>query len=239
MTIKFCNSILLSNDQIALICHRRFGVGADGLILLELAEGYDFKMLYYNSDGAESSMCGNGGRCIVKFAQEVGVIKDTCKFLAIDGDHYATISEEIVSLQMSEVSIVKKVGEDYELNTGSPHYVRLDSEIDKIDILPISQKIRYSDQYPQGINVNFVEEISPSEFKIRTYERGVEDETYSCGTGVTAASIIYGLKSDESTFKVHTLGGILSVKYDQVDGVYTNIFLQGPAVKAFEGVFIF
>jgi diaminopimelate epimerase len=136
---------------------------------------------------------------------------------------------------MSDVTEVKSIGEDYELNTGSPHYVMFENKIEEIDIIPIAQKILYSDRYPQGINVNFVEKTTENSFKIRTYERGVEDETYSCGTGVTAASIVCGLSNGITDFCIETKGGRLGVKFDKIENGFENIFLSGPAVKAFEG----
>ena len=174
---------LLNTSAIHSLCDRRYGIGGDGLMLLNDRNGYDFEMKYYNADGNESSMCGNGGRCLVKFAYHMGIHRSTYKFMAVDGEHEAEIdTDETVSLRMKDVAGVKKFKGDNLLNTGSPHYVSFRSEIDKINVVSEAHKIRYNDIFAkEGINVNFVE-TNTGKVKMRTYERGVEDETLSCGT---------------------------------------------------------
>ena len=231
------------------LCHRRFGIGADGLILLQNAEGYDFRMVYYNSDGNKSSMCGNGGRCLVAFAHFLGLVTDKAHFIATDGPHEAIVNEAIplstelhISLHMQDVNEVTKEGNDVcILNTGSPHYVKFEKEIDTINIVPEARAIRYNEIYKQeGINVNFVQHRGKEHIKVRTYERGVEDETYSCGTGVTASAIANHAKyhpTTEGAFstKINTPGGELEVSFHAKGHHYTNVWLKGPAVRVFEG----
>lgn len=221
------------------LCDRRFGIGADGLILLETHPQYDFKMVYYNSDGNESSMCGNGGRCLVAFAKQMGVISDTAKFEAVDGYHFATIdSENNVSLQMKDVDAIKNETNYTFLNTGSPHHVELISDLEKLDVKSEGSKIRYSDLYGSaGSNVNFVNQIANDIFAVRTYERGVEDETLSCGTGVTAVAIAMHQtgKTNNNIIDLNVEGGKLKVQFDVDNGNYTNVFLIGPATFVFEG----
>lgn len=229
----------LQQKQVAAICERRFGVGADGLMLLNKKEGYDFEMKYFNANGAESTMCGNGGRCLVKFASDIGIIKSEYSFLAVDGVHEATISlEGIVALKMSDVHRIDGVNGNFILNTGSPHYVILRNDVMDLDVFKRGRDIRYSREYEkEGINVNFVEQLEePDEIIVRTYERGVEDETLSCGTGVTAAAIV--CSHNENGFNhvgVQTRGGRLSVEYDKIGDSYQNVWLIGPAQKVFEG----
>ncbi len=224
---------------IAFLCDRRFGIGADGLILLENLPDYDFKMVYYNSDGNESSMCGNGGRCLVAFAKKLGIIQNEATFIATDGEHYATISDGgIVSLQMKDVDDVKVLPEYVFLDTGSPHHVQLVSDLKIADVKNDGAKIRYSNLYGnKGSNVNFVEQKNDSEFSVRTYERGVEDETLSCGTGVTAVAIAMNAigKTNSNSVSLNVEGGKLEVSFEISDGKYKNVFLKGPAAFVFEG----
>ena len=230
-------TISLTAKQIKWLCDRRFGIGADGLMLLELEPGIDFKMVYFNSDGNESSMCGNGGRCITAFAKRLGIISDTAKFLAIDGIHEAKISNDTVSLKMNNVRHVE-VGEDFfYLNTGSPHYVKFVNDIENVDVFEEGKKIRYSNRFAaEGTNVNFIEK-KDNELFVRTYERGVEDETLSCGTGVTAAALIAAFKgqsTDKNNCAIKTLGGNLNVKFEKVlESTFYNIWLEGPATFVF------
>ena len=230
--------ILLTTEQIKWLCDRRFGIGADGLMLLEFQEGVDFKMVYYNSDGNESSMCGNGGRCITAFAKLLGIIESSAKFIAIDGMHEAKIEDEFVSLKMNEVKQIE-TGENYfYLNTGSPHYVQFVDDIDTIDVFTEGKKIRYNDRFKaEGTNVNFIQKTE-HELVVRTYERGVENETLSCGTGVTAAALVAALTGNSTTknnCSVKTLGGNLNVTFEKVlESNFYNIWLEGPAVFVFK-----
>ncbi|MDI1255006.1 MAG: diaminopimelate epimerase [Flavobacterium sp.] len=220
------------------LCDRRFGIGADGLILLENDKKNDFRMVYYNSDGNESSMCGNGGRCLVAFAESLGVIKNKTTFIATDGLHHATISEDVVSLQMKDVETVKIAGDYVFLDTGSPHHVQLVDDLKAINIKTEGAKIRYSELYGEkGSNVNFVNQKSEDTFSVRTYERGVEDETLSCGTGVTAVAIAMRAlgKTQSNTIQLNVEGGKLEVSFKPAGGNYTDVFLKGPATFVFKG----
>ena len=229
----------LTSEQVNFLCDRRFGIGADGLMLLNTLTGYDFEMKYYNSDGKESSMCGNGGRCLVKFAYDCGIQKTNYKFLAVDGDHEATIQPDgLVALKMNDVGEVKNDHDNFILNTGSPHYVKLTDDVMHLDVYKKGKEIRYSKPFEkEGINVNFVEQTeAPDKIIVRTYERGVEDETYSCGTGVTAAALVcHHNEAGFNRVEVTTKGGDLSVEYDKIGDQFKNIWLNGPAIKVFEG----
>jgi len=233
---------MLDKQAIANLCDRRFGVGADGLMLLENQDGYDFKMVYYNADGNEGSMCGNGGRCIVAFAKHLDIITDATKFLATDGTHHAKIAEtgNWISLQMIDVAEINKDGDAYVLNTGSPHYVKVTTGLETKDVYNDGYAIRNNPTYKAaGINVNFVEENKDSDgYFVRTFERGVENETYACGTGVTAVAIAMA-KHHQQTGHINTsikvLGGNLNVRFDSDGEKFSNIFLEGPAELVFEG----
>ena len=231
-------NISLSKQQIKNLSNRRFGIGADGLMLLNVKEGYDFEMEYYNSDGNESSMCGNGGRCMVKFAQQLGIRKGKYFFKAIDGDHEATLDENNwVNLKMKDVKGIRKHYTDFVLDTGSPHYVKPTIDVRKYNVVKTGREIRYSDEFgKEGINVNFAEHDGRGIF-VRTYERGVEDETLSCGTGVTAAALVFA--HNENGFnrvEVKTLGGNLAVEFDKAgEEEFKNIWLCGPAQFVFKG----
>lgn len=227
-------------EVIEWLCDRRFGIGADGLILLQPLSGFDFEMVYFNSDGRESSMCGNGGRCVVAFAHHLGVIADRCHFLAIDGPHEASIvNGDWVELRMNDVTKIEN-GEGHSiLNTGSPHFVSFVEDLDDINVAETGAQIRYSSRFREkGINVNFVEEAS-GQLKVATYERGVEAETLSCGTGVTAAALAWYKRNSPSGKKVVDIrakGGELQVRFEPTaDGGFTNIWLCGPAKKVFKG----
>lgn len=231
----------LNSSQIAKLCDRKFGIGADGLMLLEKSNNYDFEMKYFNSDGNVGSMCGNGGRCIVKFAQDIDLIDQHAIFLAFDGVHEAIIDENgLVELEMCDVGNVSKLNDNScVLNTGSPHYVKFIEDVNAIDVVEEGRKIRNSESFvKEGINVNFVS-VMNNELQIRTYERGVEDETLSCGTGVTAsviASVFLGLvKFEGLPITVYSKGGILKVCFVQSENSFNNIVLIGPAIKTFEG----
>jgi len=223
---------------IAFLCDRRFGIGADGLILLENHEDYDFKMVYYNSDGNESSMCGNGGRCIASFARFLGVITNEARFLAIDGEHKAILNGSKVSLQMQDVSDIKKFDNHVFLDTGSPHHVQLEGMLQQLNIKEEGSKIRYGDLYNEaGSNVNFVQKVTANKFAIRTYERGVEDETLSCGTGVTAVALAMHHigETDDEVVQLITQGGLLEVRFKKTSNGYEDIWLVGPAAMVFKG----
>ena len=229
----------LSTEIIRKICDRRFGVGGDGLMLLNTHPQYDFEMKYYNADGRESSMCGNGGRCLTKFASDMGILKSDYTFLAIDGVHESTIETDgTVALKMKDVEGIKQLHNNYVLDTGSPHFVESVGDVMHYDVYKRGQEIRYSKEFAkEGINVNFVQETDQRDLIIvRTYERGVEDETLSCGTGVTAAALVFSHNDTGfNRVEVKTRGGHLSVEYDRVNGRYENIWLIGPAEKVFEG----
>jgi diaminopimelate epimerase len=239
-------SFPVSTDLINRLCDRRFGIGADGLILLQNHPGYDFEMVYFNSDGNLSSMCGNGGRCLAAFAKYLGIGGNELSFIAVDGPHKAYFIDDLVSLQMIDVKEITSRGEDLVLNTGSPHYVRFVSDVNSLDIVKLAKEIRYNNEFKEkGINVNFVEvdPIKPNSIKLRTYERGVEDETLACGTGVVASSIAFYHRfgKDKTSASSHKIsvkaaGGNLEVSFDfSPDTSYTNVWLTGPAERAFEG----
>jgi diaminopimelate epimerase len=230
---------LLSIDQIQTICDRRFGVGADGLIKINSNDQSDFEVDYYNSDGSKS-FCGNGARCSVAFAETLGIDVSKTDFIGIDGLHNASKIDDIISLEMMNVSEVKKVNSDFIVFTGSPHYIRFTNSIESIDIVQFGKEIRYSEEYKEnGINVNLVEIKSLNELIVNTYERGVEDETLSCGTGVTACVLAYGFERSLlgfNTIEVKVKGGILKVSFNQVEkGVFENILLIGPGEFVFQG----
>ncbi len=226
-----------NTDIIAKLCNRHFGIGADGLILLEEDTNTNFKMVYYNSDGNESTMCGNGGRCIVAFAHKLGLFETNTTFIAIDGLHHASISNNIVSLQMIDVNEVKIFNDYVFTNTGSPHHVQLVKNLADYDVFSNGRKIRNEVYNAEGSNVNFVEQINHNTFKVRTYERGVEDETLACGTGVTAVAIAMHAtkKTDRTSIVLPVEGGTLEVSFNEQNGNYTDVFLKGPATFVFKG----
>ncbi len=221
-------------------CDRRFGVGADGLMFLLQHDEYDFEMVYYNADGNLGSMCGNGGRCIVAFAKHLGIIDRETNFLAVDGPHYAKISESgnWVDLQMIDVNQICKDGNAYVLDTGSPHYVKEVVGLKELDVYTAGKAIRNNEVYKEkGINVNFVEDKGDYLF-VRTFERGVEDETYACGTGVTAVALSMAKhlhKTGHIETAIEVLGGKINIKFDYDGQQFSNIFLCGPAEKVFVG----
>ncbi|MBC6993456.1 diaminopimelate epimerase [Lewinella lacunae] len=234
--------VLPGMDQgtIAELCDRHFGIGADGLMLLRRHAEYDFEMLYYNSDGAPSSMCGNGGRCIVRFAHYLGIRREVYHFLAVDGPHRAVLLPSgNVSLEMNDVTSVHQATPDaFVLDTGSPHYVTLAHDPLQVNVNVEGRRIRQA--APFGINVNFIR-INGPEITIATYERGVEGETLACGTGVTAAAIVATLQTASATegpfqWVVRAKGGVLSVRGRYANGIFTDLWLEGPAVKVFSGV---
>ncbi len=233
------NAIQLTTKQINHLCDRKFGIGADGLMLLNLKDSYDFEMIYYNADGNESSMCGNGGRCLTQFAFDRGIKKSTFKFMAIDGEHEACFSDESwINLKMKNVDSITHNYGDFVLNTGSPHLVRPTNDVMNYDVFKHGHDIRYSPDFKaEGINVNFVESIDEDKIIVRTYERGVENETLSCGTGVTASALIFAHNENGfNRIEVTTLGGKLAVEFDKKgEELFENIWLCGPATFVFKG----
>ena len=226
----------IQQGTIAKLCDRRFGIGADGLILLQQNDN-NYEMLYFNSDGNESSMCGNGGRCFVKFMIDLGLIKQQVKFKAIDGWHHGEFLDPFIKLKMADVKNVEVFDNHCFADTGSPHHVVFSENLIDLDVKKLGAAIRYSAAYPQGTNVNFVHQLSPNRIEIRTYERGVEDETLSCGTGVTAAALTLAAlgKTTESEIKIKTQGGSLMVTFDKNGDSFSQIFLIGPAEQVFSG----
>lgn len=223
------------------ICDRKFGIGADGLILLENHTDYDYEMIYFNADGRTSSMCGNGGRCITAFAKQIGATKNENTFLAIDGEHISRNQNDgVVSLKMNDVKDIQSGEDFYIIDTGSPHYIIFVEDIDDIDIKSQGEAIRYSEKFKEeGINVNFVE-IKENHILVATYERGVEDETLSCGTGVTAAAMAYvlhAMKGDGThQVAIKTKGGELTVNFKlRADQTFVDVWLNGQATQVFSG----
>lgn len=224
------------------ICDRKFGIGADGFILLENSVSYDFKMVYFNADGNQGSMCGNGGRCIVAFADKLGVISSKTTFEANGILYIATIEKDLVSLTMNDVENIESHKDYLFLDTGSPHHVTFKKEVSKIDVFQKGKEIRNGSPYfEKGTNVNFAEQINENTFKVRTYERGVENETLSCGTGVTAVAIASHKlkKTNSNTIHLQTLGGNLEVSFEAEINSYKNVVLKGPATFVFKGEFEF
>lgn len=226
----------LTRAQIARLCDRRFGVGSDGLILLNAHPRFDFEMKNYNSDGGECSMCGNGGRSLVEFARTKGILKELYRFWAIDGEHEARVTQDsrgqsIVHLKMKDVRDVRDTPAGAMLDTGSPHLVCKTNQLMTFDVVTEGRKLRNSAMFmPAGINVNFVEDYGGKIF-VRTYERGVEDETLSCGTGIIAAALVC------SATEIETRGGMLHVQFTKKNETeFQNIWLMGPAQQTFEGV---
>ena len=228
-----------SKEEIAFLCDRRFGIGADGLILIESQPDFDFKMKYFNADGNEGSMCGNGSRCLTQFAFDQGIKKEKYSFIASDGDHESFIKENgWIHVKMIDVNNVKNYNEDFVLNTGSPHYVKQVVELDKLDVFNEGKLVRYNTEFKQnGINVNFVEKINNDTIKVRTYERGVEDETLSCGTGITASSLVcFYNDMGFNKINVQAPGGNLAVEFEKIgEHSFENIWLCGPATFVFKG----
>jgi diaminopimelate epimerase len=229
------NTKLVSN-----MCDRNFGIGADGLILLENHPTADFKMIYYNADGNLSSMCGNGGRCITHFAKLLGIIETKAVFEAADGMHEATVKLEEVSLKMGNVSAVEVFKNHSFLDTGSPHHVEMVNNLSDLDVKQKGARIRYNIYGKEGANVNFVEAIENDIFSVRTYERGVEAETLSCGTGVTAVALAMFETGKTTNDKVNlkTAGGKLTVRFTKTNKAYQDVFLEGPVALVFKGTWL-
>ena len=226
-----------NKSLVAKLCDRRFGIGADGLILLENDESVDFKMVYFNSDGNQGSMCGNGGRCLVAFANFLGIIGKETSFNAVDGLHSAIIEDDMVELKMNSVNEIHTKPNAYYLNTGSPHHVQVVESLEDLDVQKEGAKLRYGLYGERGSNINFVEPLDEGSFAVRTYERGVEDETLSCGTGVTAVAIAMhkANKIQAETVDIETKGGKLQVKFINDANGYSNVSLIGPAMQVFKG----
>ena len=230
-----------AKEEIARLCNRHFGIGADGLMLLSEKQGFDFYMTYYNSDGGESTMCGNGGRCMIIFAQLLGLTSSEPRFMAVDGEHTGKITgngnSRLIKLKMKDV-MVDEMAEDYLfINTGSPHYVIFADGVEALDIITEAKKIRYNTRFAkEGTNVDFVE-IRKDHLFVRSYERGVEDETLSCGTGVTASALAFAIKypSNNTSANILTKGGNLKVYYKQSGNAFSDIWLEGPVGFVFEG----
>ncbi len=226
----------LTAEQIARICHRRFGVGADGLIEINPSATEDFSMKYYNADGYEGTMCGNGGRCAAAFAHLKGYVSNKMRFEAIDGFHLAEIERELkketawhVAIQLRDVSEIKPIEGGFYIDTGSPHVVLFTDHLDNMDVFKEGKKIRESADYnPDGVNVNFVK-VSDEVLKVRTFERGVEDETLSCGTGVTAAAIAASRLYKKNSWQVITSGGDFQIDFEMDESKVWRVWLRGPA----------
>lgn len=222
--------------RVRALCDRKYGVGADGLILIRDHSDFDFEMIYYNADGSQS-MCGNGARCAVAFAAFLGIIPQKTRFLAIDGPHDAVISEDYIELKMGNVRDVLEQEQGFFINTGSPHYIKFVSQISDFPVYKEGKTIRYDEKFsPGGTNVNFVEKISDDQIYVRTYERGVENETLSCGTGVTAAALAFAKDRAHATIQIKTLGGRLAVRFSRdINSGFHDIWLIGPAALVFSG----
>jgi diaminopimelate epimerase len=228
------------SDLVKFLCDRRFGIGGDGLMLLQESSQYDFKMVYYNADGRESTMCGNGGRCLSAFARQTGMFDDKASFEAVDGVHEAIIEPDgDVRLKMNDITHIENDDGNLYLNTGSPHYTVLVNALDDFDVVKEGRNIRYNDKFSaEGTNVNFIQQMNQNILFVRTYERGVEDETLSCGTGVIASAITaaYLDLTDKSTANIQTKGGNLQVSFKKLSpNEYTDVWLKGPANFVFKG----
>ena len=226
-----------NHSMIAEICNRKYGIGADGLLLLENNSKVDFTMVYYNADGKLGSMCGNGGRCIVHFANFLNIINENIVFEAIDGLHEASIHNEIISLKMNDVASINVNTNSVFLNTGSPHHVEMVEDLKNYNVAENGFLIRNKTYGKEGSNINFVEKIGTNLFAVRTYERGVEAETLSCGTGVTAVAIALSETNriDSNNVELHTEGGNLLVHFNKLNGTYYDVYLEGPAKQVFKG----
>lgn len=232
----------LSTRWIARACHRQFGVGGDGLMLLQPGtDGADFFMRYYNSDGRVSTFCGNGGRCMVAFGAELGLYGERCRFLGTDGWHAGErISADHVRISMQDIDGIEQADlRSFVLFTGSPHYVRFVDDVEAVDVVREGQAVRYDSRfYPDGINVNFVQLLDRGSLAIRTYERGVENETLACGTGVVAAAAAATAYTREARdrFAVEARGGNLAVDFEPIgEGRFREVWLTGPVARVFEG----
>jgi len=234
------NVLPYNTELIKFLCDRHFGIGADGLIILRNNNDYDFEMKFFNSDGLPASFCGNGSRCIVAYAYKKKYIRNTCKFLAFDGLHEALVLDsETIKVKLNNVTNIIRHSDGYEINTGSPHFIKeVDTDLNLIDVNKEGRIIRNQERFAEkGINVDFVQKDQKGKISIRTYERGVEAETLSCGTGSVASAIYSIINQEDGNYAVgvHTLGGMLTVELQKQDNVFTNIWLCGKAIEVFEG----
>ena len=217
------------------LCHRKFGIGADGLIFLQKHPQYDFEMVYYNPDGSQS-LCGNGSRCAVQLANKLGIIEDQANFLAIDGPHQVRIQDSLIDLAMHDVSTVQAIENDHFLDNGSPHYVHFVDNLEEIDVINMGKMINHRESFQNtATNVNFVKLEKNNQISMRTYERGVNNETLSCGTGAVAAALVASEKGYISPIHIRTMGGELKVSFHKQNAVFTDIWLIGPAIQVFQG----
>lgn len=226
------------SELVKLMCGRRTGIGADGLILLQNSPGFAFKMLYYNSDGFDGSMCGNGGKCVFLYAFELGITGNSADFLSSDGIHSAFAEDNNVFLKMKDVREIRQMGGGYFLDTGSPHFVKYVTSPHGSDIKAEGREIRNRKEFlPGGVNVNFIEVMAGNCIEIATYERGVEDETLSCGTGSVAAAVVAALNFGDGScnFDILAKGGRNGVKLTKEKGIYKDIWLSGVVHKVFDG----
>lgn len=234
--------IMLTASQIARICNRHFGIGADGLMLLGQQDGFDFSLKYFNCDGNVSSMCGNGGRCMTAFARKLGIIENKTRFKAMDGSHEAEILSEqeggyLIKLQMKDAQAGQAYDDGFFIDTGSPHFIKFVPDVNSTNIVSEGRSIRSQNRFaPGGCNVNFVQ-AKGNEIKVRTYERGVENETLSCGTGVTASALITALLNPDNQgyYNVITPGGMFKVSFRQTGTLFSEVFLEGTATYVFNG----
>ncbi len=228
----------INEQQINSLCDRHFGIGADGLILLQMKDGFDFWMNYFNADGKPSSMCGNGSRCTVAFAHSKGIVKNIYHFVTADGPHEGEILPNgNIKVKMADVQSIDTLKDAKLLDTGSPHYIKDVTGLNEIEVKTEGKKIRYNEDFSEkGVNVNFVEKKSDGQINVRTYERGVEDETLSCGTGVTACAIVNAYQEGENKIDIKTPGGDLVVTFNKNENSYNNIWLEGPTKNVFEGI---
>lgn len=234
------NEYALTTAQITFLCDRHRGIGADGLMLFNINQGYDFGMRYFNSDGNESTMCGNGGRCMTALAMNLGIGSQRMRFHAIDGEHEAFIlwkkgNDAMVRLKMNDTKIDRQYPDGIFLNTGSPHFVHPTTGVEIKDVLSDGRSLRYDPRFASGgTNVDFVEQHTDSLY-VRSYERGVESETLSCGTGVTAAALATAFLNPDNPgmYHIKTPGGLLQVTFKQSGSFFSEIWLQGPATFVF------
>ncbi len=224
-----------STELITKLCGRKFGIGSDGLILIENHDELDYRMVFFNPDGSKS-LCGNGSRCGFAFAQKLGIVNTKGTFETTDGIHHASQENGDIRFSLFDVTVPEEIGKDRYINTGSPHHVKIVDNLDLIDVIEEGRKIRHSKRYigQNGTNVNFAQLLQDM-VKVRTYERGVENETLSCGTGVTAVALVASEFGYESPVKIETAGGRLTVEFEKDQNTFKNIWLSGPATHVFDG----